>query len=174
MFTRCSFSVLAVVFGLIFSPVCLFAESDLSGEYKVLSNETTGLNIKTLKSYIDIADIALDKGDLNEAKDKLIMARKIAHLLAGYYRDINGSFRGLDALIPREMSKKNLEVLALLSKINLRLAAIHRTQGESELAVPLLVEVLRIMTPTKREGAMAYQSLLELGFVETPFAGSRN
>ena len=40
-------------------------------------------------------------------------------------------------------------------------------------AVPLLVEVVRLTTPAKPEGQKAYQSLIELGFVDTPYLGAR-
>ena len=72
-----------------------------------------------------------------------------------------------------QMSKKNLETISLLAKSNLRLAAIHRKRNEPELAVPLLVDVLKFMTPSRPEGSQAYNALLELGFVETPYAGAR-
>jgi len=38
----------------------------------------------------------------------------------------------------------------------------------------VLVEVVRLMTPAKPEGQKAYQSLLELGFVDTPFRGGQS
>ncbi len=40
------------------------------------------------------------------------------------------------------------------------------------MAVPVLVEVVKLMTPAKLQGQKAYQSLLELGFVETEFRGA--
>ena len=39
-------------------------------------------------------------------------------------------------------------------------------------AVPLLVEVIQIMTPASPQGQKAYQTLVELGFVTTPYAGA--
>jgi hypothetical protein len=39
-------------------------------------------------------------------------------------------------------------------------------------AVPLLVEVVKIMTPAREEGRKAYQSLVELGFVTTPYTAA--
>ena len=85
---------------------------------------------------------------------------------------MSGSFRGLDARVPREMDAKGRDTLKLYATVNLRLAALHRKQNQPEMAVPLLVEVVRLMTPAKLEGQRAYQSLLELGFVETPYAAA--
>ena len=70
------------------------------------------------------------------------------------------------------MDTKGREALALLAQTNLRLAALFRRQGQPEIAVPVLVEVVRLMTPAKPEGQKAYQSLIELGFVETPYRGA--
>ena len=93
------------------------------------------------------------------------------HLLISYYRDINGSFRGIDTLISLEMSKKNKYVIQLLAQANMQLASIYRSKGEFELAVPLLVDVVKRLTPLKPKGMKAYQQLFELGFVETPYLG---
>jgi hypothetical protein len=37
-------------------------------------------------------------------------------------------------------------------------------------AVPLLVEVVKVMTPASEDGRKAYQQLVELGFAATPYA----
>ena len=152
-------------------PGSVLAESSNSARYKVLSNQNAGLSVNTIRKYIDSANKSIDNRDFDKAISQLKKARKVSNLLAGYYRDINGSFRGLDARIPREMNKKNREVISLLADANLKLANIHRIQKEAELAVPLLVDVLKLMTPIKPQGLKAYQNLYELGFVETPYAG---
>ncbi len=40
-----------------------------------------------------------------------------------------------------------------------------------EVAVPLLVETIRIMSPNSPEGKEAYERLIQLGFVETKYKG---
>ena len=40
-----------------------------------------------------------------------------------------------------------------------------------DVAVPLLIETIRIMSPSSPEGKEAYQKLIQLGFVETKFNG---
>jgi hypothetical protein len=35
--------------------------------------------------------------------------------------------------------------------------------------VPLLVEVVKVMTPASSDGRKAYQQLVELGFATTPY-----
>ena len=63
------------------------------------------------------------------------------------------------------MDSKGRESLALLAEANLRLAALFRRQNQPEIAVPVLVEVVKLMTPSQAQAK--HQSLVELGFVET-------
>ena len=91
--------------------------------------------------------------------------------MLSFYRDLSGAFRGLDARIPREMDTKGRDALGLLAEANLRLAALFRRQNQPEVAVPVLVEVVKLMTPSQPQGQKAYQSLVELGFVDTEFKG---
>jgi len=72
------------------------------------------------------------------------------------------------------MDTKGRAALTLLAESNLRLAALFRRQNQPEVAVPVLIEVVRLMTPSNPQGQKAYQSLLELGFVETPFAAAKS
>ena len=170
---RLSGTSLALMAGLFFSPMPVLAETDSSSKYRVLANEQYGMNTNTIENYLNKGDEFIEKGKLDKAIQEFKNARKLSKILAAYFRDLNGSFRGLDARIPREMNSKNRIVISLLAKANLRLASIHRKQNEPELAVPLLVEVIKLMSPTKEEGQKAYQTLLELGFVQTPYAGAR-
>ena len=71
------------------------------------------------------------------------------------------------------MDSNGRKALGMLAKSNLRLATLFRKKNQPEVAVPLLVEVVRTMTPAKPEGQQAYQDLVELGFVSIPYAGAR-
>ena len=166
------FTTLLVSIGLILFPVSVFAENNLPSKYRVLLTENSSLSITSIKNYLDQAKVSIETKDLDDAIEKLKKARSVSHLLINYYKDLNNSFKGLDALIPREINKKNRNVTQLLAKANLQLAIIHRTKGEPELAVPLLVEVVTILTPADPRGAKAYQQLVELGLVETPYGGA--
>ena len=172
MFERLTIPSFALMAGILFSSVPSFAEAN-SSSYKVLANKDSGMNSSAVEKYLEKGDEFIARGEIKKAINEFKKARKLTNLLAGYYRDLNGSFRGLDARIPRELSSKNRKLVSTLAKSNLRLAALHRRQNEPELAVPLLVEVIKLMSPIKPEGQKAYQSLLELGFVETPYAAAR-
>ena len=164
-----TFASLFVSIGLIIYPVSVFAETDPSSKYKVLATEKSGLNESAIVSFLDQAKASINTGDLDDAVEKLEKARNFSNLLITYYRDLHDAFKGIDALIPRELTKKNRNVFQLLAKANMQLAIIHRSQGNPELAVPLLVEVVKTLSPSNPRGAEAYKQLVELGLVETSF-----
>ena len=161
-----------VAIGLILSPGLAFAEVEPSSKYRVLATDKSGLSISTINSYFDQAEVSIKKGGIDEAVEKLNKARSVSRLLISYYNDLKSSFMGIDALIPRELSKKNQNVIQLLAKANMQLATIHRSKGEPELAVPLLIDVVKRLTPATPLGAKAYQQLFELGFVQTLYRGA--
>tara|TARA_Y100001968_G_scaffold191534_1_gene175486 strand:+ start:676 stop:1203 length:528 start_codon:yes stop_codon:yes gene_type:complete len=161
-----------VSIGLIVSPGSVFGEDEPSSKFRVLSSEKSGLNISTINTYLDQAQVSIDQGGIDEAVEELKKARSVSNMLISYYSDLNSSFLGIDALIPRELSKKNQKVVQLLAKANIQLATIHRSKGEPELAVPLLVDVVKRLTPANPIGAKAYKELFDLGFVQTPYRGS--
>ena len=88
-----------------------------------------------------------------------------------FYSDLNSSFKGIDARIPKEMQRKAKQTLQIMAESNERLASIYIKTEKPEVAVPLLVETIRIMTPNSREGKEAYERLIQLGFVETKYKG---
>jgi hypothetical protein len=135
----------------------------------VLDSPGSSFNLSTIQSLLERGDAAAASGDLVEARRLYDQARDASRRLISFYRDISGAFRGLDARIPREMDDKGRQALNLLTETNLRLAALFRRQNQPEVAVPLLVEVVRTMTPANESGRRAYQQLIELGFVTTPY-----
>ena len=113
----------------------------------------------------------LKTGILIKAKDSYLDARKLAKQLASFYSDLNSSFKGIDARIPNEMQRKGKQTLQILAESNERLASLYIKTEKPEVAVPLLVETIRIMSPNSPEGKEAYERLIQLGFVETKYKG---
>ena len=148
-----------------------FAESKNLNEYKVLSNSNKKLSISDVREYLNEGDKLVDNGDFEKAKQSYDKARNLARQLAGFYRDLNGSFKGLDARIPLEMDKKGRKSIKIWAKSNARLASLYKRKEQPEVAVPLLVEIIRLMTPNSPEGKEAYENLLQLGFVDTIYKG---
>ncbi len=169
---RLSIMALAVLAGLAFLPIPATAQRSSSSSQKVLAQKSSGFNVKAVEAFLKQGDAAISAGKVDEARENYDKARAAAKQLLSFYRDLSGSFRGLDARIPREMDSKGRKSLVLLAEVNLRLAALFRRENMPEVAVPLLIEVVKLMTPAKPEGQKAYQRLLELGFVDTPYAGA--
>ena len=124
-----------------------------------------------MKAYLNKGDNLIAKGDFEKAKENYDKARNLAKQLSGFYRDLNSSFRGLDARIPLEMDKKGRESLKLWAESNSRLASLYKRKEQPEVAVPLLVEIIRLMSPNSPQGKEAYDDLIQLGFVNTSYKG---
>ena len=140
-------------------------------DYKVLSNDNKKLSISNVEYYLTQGDKFIKNGDFDKAKDSYLNARKLAKQLASFYSDLNTSFKGVDARIPKEMQIKGKETLQILAESNKRLASLYIKDEKPDVAVPLLVETIRIMSPDSKEGREAYEKLIQLGFVETKYKG---
>ena len=148
-----------------------YAESKNPNEYKVLSSTNKKLSISDVKDYLDEGDNLVKSGDFEKAKETYDKARNLAKQLAGFYRDLNSSFKGMDARVPLEMEQKGRKSIKIWAKSNARLASLYKRKEQPEVAVPLLVEIIRLMTPNSPEGKEAYENLLQLGFVATTYKG---
>ena len=140
-------------------------------EFKVLSKDSKSLSISNVQNYINEGDDFIKNADFDKAKDSYLDARKLAKQLASFYSDLNKAFIGVDARIPNEMQRKGREILQILSETNERLASLYIKNEKPDVAVPLLVEIIRIMSPSSSEGKEAYKKLIQLGFVETTYKG---
>ena len=147
------------------------AEIKTPKDYKVLSNDSQKLSVSNVEYYLKKGDKLIKNGDLDKALDSYLDARKLAKQLASFYSDLNTSFSGIDARIPNEMQRKGKQTLQILAQTNERLASIYIKTKKSEVAVPLLIEIIRIMSPNSQEGKEAYERLIKLGFVETRYKG---
>ena len=105
----------------------LYAESKNTNEYKVLSNTNKKLSISDVKDYLVEGDNLIKNADFEKAKQSYDKARNLARQLAGFYRDLNGSFKGLDARIPLEMDKKGRKSI----KTGYKKAIITLKKGQS-------------------------------------------
>ena len=163
--------ILLILFGAFPYPNLVLAGAEDSKNYKVLSINNKKLSIANVEFYLKQGDKFIRDGDFDKAKDAYLDARKLATQLATFYSDLNRAFIGVDARIPNEMQRKGKEVLQILAESNGRLAAFYIKNEKPDVAVPLLVENIRIMSPNSSEGKEAYETLMQLGFVETSFKG---
>ena len=165
------FTVLLLIFGSFSGINYYLAEGNNPNNYKVLSSKNNKFSINNVQDFLDAGDSFIKNGDFVKAKESYDKARNLAKQLSGFYRDLNGSFRGVDARIPREMDIKGRKSLKIWAESNAKLAALYKRKNEPEVAVPLLVEIIKLMSPASPEGKSAFSDLVELGFVETPYKG---
>ena len=166
-------SLLFIIFGFYPNENLVRAGTGTSNpkSYKVLSTNNKNLSIASVEYYLKEGDKFIKNGDFDRAKDSYKDARKLAKQLANFYSDLNSAFKGIDARIPNEMVRKGKETLKIQAKTNGRLTSLYLKTEEPEVAVPLLIETIRIMGPNSSEGKEAYERLLQLGFVETKYKG---
>ena len=166
-------SLLFVIFGFCPNANLVRAGTDATNpkNFKVLSTNNKNLSVASVEYYLKEGDKFINNGNFDKAKDSYLDARKLAKQLASFYSDLNSSFKGVDARIPKEMQRKGKETLQILAKTNGRLASLYLKTEKPEVAVPLLVETIRIMSPNSPEGKEAYATLIQLGFVETKYKG---
>jgi len=163
--------ILFIFFGIVPYKNEVHAEIKNPKDFRVLSNKSKKLSISNVEYFIKEGDKYIKNGDFEKAKDFYLDARKLAKQLASFYSDLNSSFKGIDARIPNEMQRKGKQTLQILAKSNERLAFLYIKTEKPEVAVPLLVETIRIMSPNSQEGKEAYETLIQLGFVETKYKG---
>ena len=147
------------------------AEVENLNEYKVLSTTNKTLSIANVKNYLKQGDKFIESGDLDKAKGLYTDARDLATNLASFYSDLNKVFKGVDARIPIEMRKKGKASLQILAESNGRLASLYIKDEKPDVAVPLLIENIRILSIKSPEGKEAYKTFMQLGFVDTDYKG---
>ncbi|GAB1539087.1 hypothetical protein NUACC21_17520 [Scytonema sp. NUACC21] len=127
------------------------------------------LSIDGGKRLMTDASNAVSSQNYDVAAKKLQEARIVFNQLSNFYQDLNSSFSGIDNRVADVQRKKALETAQMRDEATYQLALVHRAQNKPELAVPLLIQIVKSQNPTRDLGKKAYQQLLELGFVDAPF-----
>ena len=161
--------ILIIFFGNFTYKNLVHAESKNAKDFKILSTNNKKLSIANVEDYLKQGDNSSKNADFENAKESYLKARQLATKLASFYSDLNTAFIGIDARVPNEMQEKGRASLQILAVTNSRLAALYIRNEKPDVAVPLLVETIRIMSPDSPEGREAYNLLIKLGFVETTY-----
>ncbi|MGD1908647.1 MAG: hypothetical protein ACFB0C_22045 [Leptolyngbyaceae cyanobacterium] len=112
---------------------------------------------------------AISTQNIDLAITRLEAASDLYNELSTYYQELSGMFVGIDS---RQVSSNRalaLETAQKRDQTNYQLALLYRRENQPELAIPLLMDVLRSQQPTRDLGNRAYQQLFELGFVDAPY-----
>ncbi len=112
---------------------------------------------------------AISNQNYTLASQKLQESRQIFNQLSNFYQQLSSSFAGIDIRLADSNRTKAVETAQMRDEATYRLALVHRAQNKPELAVPLLIQIIRSQQPTRDLGKKAYQQLVELGFVDMPY-----
>ncbi len=138
----------------------------------VLSPDTQNnsvLSVQGGQRLMSEASSAVSAQNYTLATKKLQDARQVFNQVSNFYQELATSFSGIDNRLADSQRKKALDTAQMRDDATYQLALVHRAQNQPELAVPLLVQIIRSQNPTRDLGKKAYQQLFELGFVDAPF-----
>lgn len=117
------------------------------------------------QALMNEAASAITQQNYSLASEKLVSARKALNDVSTYYQNLAGVFLGVDSRVNTDLRDLALNSAQVRDQATYQLAVVYRAQGNPELAIPLLVEVVQSQQPTRELGQQAYQQLYELGFV---------
>ena len=138
-------------------------------------NQTESLlSLKGGQNLMKEAEEAISQENYDLASTKLQQARRIFNQLSNFYLQLADSFSGIDNRISEAQRNGALETAAYRDEATYQLSLVHRAQNKPELAVPLLIQIIRSQNPTSELGRKSYQQLYEIGFVEAPLETSNN
>ena len=138
--------------------------------FRPLTQEDSLLSPSGGQKLMGEAIQAIDNERYDVALDKSQQSRKIFNQLSNFHLQLANSFSGIDPKIFEDQRTQALKTGQMRDEATYRLALVHRAKNQPELAVPLLIQVIRSQNPTTDLGRKSYQQLLELGFVNLPFS----
>ena len=144
-------------------------ETSTEEDLRPLAQGATILSISGGERLMDEASAAVSAQDYDLAVTKLQEARQVFNQLSNFYQELAASFSGIDNRIAEEQRNQAIETAQMRDQATFQLALVHRAQNKPELAVPLLIQIIRSQNPTRDLGRRAYQQLFELGFVDSPY-----
>lgn len=148
------------------------AAGDDQQDLRPLSQDSSLLSLAGGQRLMREASQAVSSQNYDMASRKLQEARQVFNQLSNFYQELASSFAGIDNRIADAQRQQALETAQMRDQATYQLALVHRAQNKPDLAVPLLVQIIRSQQPTRDLGQRAYQQLLELGFVDSPYPGS--
>lgn len=138
-------------------------------DLRPLSQDGSILSMRAGQRLIEEAATAVSAQDYTLAISKLQDARQLFNQLSNFYQELYSSFNPIDNRIANDQRRQALESAQLRDEATYQLALVHRARNQPDLAVPLLIQIVRSQNPTRDLGQRAYRQLFELGFVDTPY-----
>jgi len=136
-------------------------------DLRPLRQDTSLLGMPGGRRLINESLAAVQSQDYSAAVVKLQQARQIFNQLSNFYQQLSSSFSGIDNRVSDAHRQSAVEAAEMRDQATYQLALVHRAQNQPELAVPLLVQIIRSQNPTTDLGKKSYEQLVQLGFVDS-------
>lgn len=137
--------------------------------FRPLTQDNSLLSLQGGEKLMNEASSAINQENYDLAVAKLRQARKVFNQLSNFHLQLANSFSGIDTQVYDAQRNSALKTGQMRDSATYQLALVHRAQDQPELAVPLLIQIIRSQNPTTDLGEKSYQQLYELGFVSVPF-----
>lgn len=156
-----------------FGPADSAIESESESEtIPPLAQENSLLGVEAGQRLLAEAKEAIGQEDYAAAAEKLQQARVMLNQLSNFSEQLAASFSGIDPDRSQFQENQAIETAQMRDEATYQLALVHRADNKAELAIPLLIQIIRSQQPTRDLGQQAYQQLYELGFVNSPYSSN--
>ncbi len=172
--TACLMLVTAVLS--VSAPPALAQKVDATTDSSSMRSLAQDNSILTLQAGQKIAQegtAAYDSGNFILAVKKFQEARQVFNQLSNFHQELVTAFAGLDSKISASARDRALRSAQARDEATYNLARSYRASKQADLAVPLLVQVLKSQQAQRELGQKSYTELLQIGFVDLAFSGQR-
>lgn len=136
-----------------------------TNDLRPLVQDTSLLSMQGGRRLITESLASVQSQDYPTAVVKLQQARQVFNQLSNFYQQLSSSFSGIDNRVADVHRQSAVEAAEMRDQATYQLALVHRAQNQPELAVPLLIQIIRSQNPTTDLGKKSYEQLVQLGFV---------
>jgi hypothetical protein len=140
-------------------------------QFRSLEQPDNKLSFQRAEELSAQANAALQAQNYDQATQLLTEIFAVYNQRSNYHQQLSKSFAGIQNQISESQREFARVAAELRDKATYDLAVVYRAAGKPEEAVGQLVQVISSQGPTRDLGKQAYQQLLEIGFVDTPFPG---
>ncbi|MFT0795195.1 hypothetical protein [Synechococcus sp. H70.1] len=138
-------------------------------QFRALEQPSSALSALRAEQLAAEADAAIQAQNYDRAIELLQQVFNAYNQRSNYHQDLSRAFAGIQNRISEEQRELARVAAQARDQAAYDLAVVYRAAGRPEEAVGWLIQVIKSQTPTRELGTQAYQQLLEIGFVSTPF-----
>jgi len=138
-------------------------------QFRALEQASNALSVLRAEQLAAEADAAIQAQNYDQAIELLQQVFNAYNQRSNYHQDLSRAFAGIQNRISEEQRELARVAAQARDEAAYDLAVVYRAAGRPEEAVAWLIQVIKSQSPSRELGTQAYQQLLEIGFVSTPF-----